>query len=173
MSRPRAINRFVIHCSASPNGRRVTATDIDAWHKARGFRRAAPAFFQPQFRHLGYHWVIELDGTCVPGRSPMEIGAHVAGANADSLSVCLVGTSAFSPLQWQALAALTRELMALHPGISVVGHRDLSPDRNGDGEITRNEWLKTCPGFSVRDWLSKGLQPEPAHVLRITPPVAP
>ena len=31
----------------------------------------------------------------------------------------------------------------------VVGHRDLSPDLNGDGKITPNEWMKQCPCFDV------------------------
>ena len=36
--------------------------------------------------------------------------------------------------------------------LDVCGHRDLSPDRNGDGIITPNEWVKACPGFDVRPW---------------------
>ena len=31
------INKIVIHCSASPNGREDTAEDIHRWHKERGF----------------------------------------------------------------------------------------------------------------------------------------
>ncbi|MDA5624327.1 N-acetylmuramoyl-L-alanine amidase, partial [Pasteurella multocida] len=35
----------------------------------------------------------------------------------------------------------------------ICGHRDLSPDLNGDGTITPNEWLKDCPCFDVWEWL--------------------
>ena len=29
----------------------------------------------------------------------------------------------------------------------------------GDGTIQPSEWTKTCPGFSVADWLAGGMQP--------------
>jgi hypothetical protein len=32
----------------------------------------------------------------------------------------------------------------------VVGHRDLSPDLDNDGEISENERLKSCPCFDVK-----------------------
>jgi len=41
----------------------------------------------------------------------------------------------------------------------VCGHRDLSPDTNGNGQTESTEWLKTCPGFDVRAWLARGMQP--------------
>jgi len=31
----------------------------------------------------------------------------------------------------------------------VCGHRDLSPDLNGNGEIEPEEWIKQCPCFEV------------------------
>ncbi|OHD23479.1 MAG: hypothetical protein A2Y38_19080 [Spirochaetes bacterium GWB1_59_5] len=49
-------------------------------------------------------------------------------------------------------------------GVRVVGHRDLSPDANGDGEIDSHDWLKICPGFDVRKWLNGGMQPLDGHV---------
>jgi hypothetical protein len=44
-------------------------------------------------------------------------------------------------------------------GISIKGHRDYSPDMNGNGIIERNEWIKTCPGFDVSIWIRGGLMP--------------
>lgn len=38
------------------------------------------------------------------------------------------------------------------------GHRDLSPDIDGDGVVERHEWLKTCPGFDVAAWLASGMR---------------
>ena len=35
------------------------------------------------------------------------------------------------------------------PGCRVCGHRDLSPDLNGNGEIEPEEWIKQCPCFDV------------------------
>lgn len=40
-------------------------------------------------------------------------------------------------------------LQALYPSLRVCGHRDLSPDRNGDGVVDSSEWLKQCPCFEV------------------------
>jgi hypothetical protein len=31
----------------------------------------------------------------------------------------------------------------------VCGHRDLSPDLNGNGEIEPEEWIKQCPCFDT------------------------
>ena len=31
----------------------------------------------------------------------------------------------------------------------MCGHRDLSPDLNGNGEIEPEEWIKQCPCFDV------------------------
>ncbi len=38
---------------------------------------------------------------------------------------------------------------AKYPKAKIVGHRDLSPDKNDDGEITSDEWLKSCPCFNA------------------------
>lgn len=34
----RKINLIVVHCTATPATRTITAADVDSWHKARGFR---------------------------------------------------------------------------------------------------------------------------------------
>lgn len=36
-----------------------------------------------------------------------------------------------------------------YPEAKVVGHRDLSPDVNGNGEVEPMEWTKECPYFKV------------------------
>jgi hypothetical protein len=43
-------------------------------------------------------------------------------------------------------------LMAAYPDAVLCGHRDLSPDGDGDGKIEKHEWLKSCPGFDVKHW---------------------
>lgn len=37
--------------------------------------------------------------------------------------------------------------------VPIVGHRDLSPDKDGDGVVERHEWLKRCPNFDVSSWV--------------------
>lgn len=162
----RSINDIVIHCSASPNGKAVSAQEIDSWHRQRGFKRTAPVG-QPHLPHIGYHYVIDVDGTVTEGRSLGEIGAHVAGSNARSVGICLVGTDRFTPAQWSALYTLRDDLRSGFPGARWVGHRDYSPDKNGDGVIEPWEFIKTCPGFDVTAWVTAGCVPDPAHVLEV------
>lgn len=184
----RRIDLVVIHCSATPSGKRLglpgqsPAEVIDAWHKARGFQRGVAARSAHNWRlaHIGYHAVIDVDGTLWTGRHSSEVGAHVAGFNSTSLGVCLVGGAEpegrYTLAQWNTLRNWVRE-MAVGNGIplrmpprpraggGVVGHRDLSPDADADGTVERHEWLKTCPGFDVAAWLHGGMQPLPMHVV--------
>jgi hypothetical protein len=185
----RVINLIVVHCSATPDGdglyipargalpARTPATRIDEWHAERGFQRTHPnaKLWQPHLPHIGYHFVISCDGSFEPGRSEAEMGAHAVGFNATSLSICMTGTDRFTQAQFDCLAELLRFLSRSH-GIplrrpepagrggwrsGVCGHRDLSPDRNGNGHIEPFEWLKTCPGFDVGTYLERGLVPLP------------
>ena len=164
----RPIKLIVIHCSASPNGRWTTTADIDAWHKKRGFLRqpAARLQFNPELTSIGYHHVIYTNGVIAAGRAHEEVGAHVTGHNADSLGIAMIGTDRFSPAQWIALRELINALTQQqgnrpprYPNARVVGHRDLSPDRNGNGVVEPQEWLKTCPGFDVATWRRGGMEP--------------
>ena len=56
-----------------------------------------------------------------------------------------------TPEQKKAMAELVYNLLEVYPITDILGHRDASPDKNGDGKITKNEWVKACPCFSVRD----------------------
>lgn len=158
----RPINKIVHHCSATRPGSRVDAKVIRGWHvapKARGGRG---------WKDIGYHFVILPDGTVETGRALEKIGAHVAGFNTGSIGICWVGGLDASgrpadnrtPQQKAAQARLTREL-AQRFGLTaedIYGHRDLSPDRDGDGVVERHEWLKACPCFDApaeaRAWLA-------------------
>ena len=55
----RTIDKIIIHCSATPEGRPHSVEDIRRWHKAQGFA------------DVGYHYVIGLDGAVFRGR-PLE-----------------------------------------------------------------------------------------------------
>ena len=162
----RGISHIVVHCSATAQGQSVNAFMVDNWHRDRGFKRQPEAVlaFNPQLPHIGYHWLIDLQGRVVPGRAEAEVGAHVSGSNAHSIGVCLVGTVRFTRAQWDALAVLVLQLQDRYPGAVVLGHRDLSPDLNGDGQVTQQEWIKICPGFHVGWWLNNGMRPAPLHV---------
>jgi N-acetylmuramoyl-L-alanine amidase len=164
----RAINLIVIHCSATPQGQNVTVYDIDTWHAARGFFRSAQACarLNPLLPHIGYHYFIDIPGSLHTGRSLDEIGAHVEGHNANSIGICMAGMTRFAPAQWDALRGLVQSLQTAFPDARICGHRDLSPDLNGDGVIESNEWVKTCPTFDVKTWLIRGMQPQDEYVIK-------
>ena len=148
------IDSLVIHCSATREGQNVKASDIDKWHRERGFRC------------IGYHFVIDLDGTVEVGRPLTMDGAHCNTAglsgktyNKHSIGICYVGGldkkgNAKDTRTWRqkrAMAKLIKDLMDKYPNIKeVIGHRDASPDLNHDGKITANEWIKVCPSFDVQ-----------------------
>lgn len=156
MPESRRIDAIVIHCSATPDGRWTTAPDIDRWHDERGFERGAAwrARQNPDLKAIGYHYVIYTNGAIATGRHLDEIGAHAGGHNARTIGICMIGTGAYTALQWRALASLVEKLQTRYPAAKVIGHRDLSPDIDGDGIVEPQEWLKTCPGFDVATWLA-------------------
>lgn len=153
----RAIDTIIVHCSASPNGRRVTVEDIDRWHAERGYVRRAPAIarFNPGLKSIGYHFVIYVNGAIATGRGLEEIGSHARGYNANSVGTCVIGSERFTPMQWIALKANVEALLKRYPGAKVMGHRDVNPD-------------KTCPGFDVTAWIASGMESPTAHILKET-----
>lgn len=129
----RKIERIIIHCSATPEGRDFTTADIDRWHRERGFNG------------IGYHYVIYRDGSVHPGRSEDREGAHCSGQNRDSIGICYIGGLAGdgktpkdtrTPAQRDALRGLVRQLKDRYPGVTVHGHREFAS--------------KACPCFDVR-----------------------
>ncbi len=167
------IKKIVIHCAATSNGEwlgKTTDSDaviIDQWHKARGFARRKHNIrqFNPDLKHIGYHFVIGLDGRVATGRAIGEQGAHVKGHNKHSLGICLIGTDAFTREQWAALTELIHRLSRQYPDAVLCGHRDLSPDIDGDGTVEPHEWTKICPGFDVGEWVDNDFAPWPEHVI--------
>lgn len=147
------IDAIVIHCSATREGQDVRAADIDKWHRERGFAM------------IGYNYVIDIDGTIEDGRPLSRDGAHcntsgLSGQsyNKHSIGICYVGgldrrgnaADTRTDAQKMALANLVYRLINEYPIVEVIGHRDASPDKNGNGIIERNEWIKQCPCFDVR-----------------------
>lgn len=140
--RTKPVEYIVVHCSATKAGQDFRAKDIKSWHLQRGFE------------DIGYHYVVDLDGTIEVGRDESLIGAHTAGYNDRSIGVCYIGgydSDTRTKEQKEALLELLFDLWVVHPRCKVVGHRDLSPDRNGDGKITRDEWIKLCPCFDAAE----------------------
>lgn len=130
----RKIDKIIVHCTATPEGRRVTVDEIRHWHRQRGFRT------------IGYHYVVYLDGSVHAGRREDETGAHCLGHNAGSIGVCYVGgldKKTYLPKDTrteerrQALRELVESLKAKYPGATVHGHREFA--------------AKACPCFDISD----------------------
>ena len=147
------IDAIVIHCSATREGQDVRASDIDKMHKERGFAM------------IGYNYVIDLDGTVEIGRPLTRDGAHCNTAglsgksyNKHSIGICYIGgldrdgnpKDTRTVAQKVALDDLVYRLIEEYPIVEVIGHRDASPDKNGNGTIEKNEWIKQCPCFDAK-----------------------
>lgn len=145
-----AIRRIFIHCTATREGQAIDAATIRKWHLGKGWN------------DIGYHFVIRLDGSVERGRPEHVPGSHVQGFNTGSIGVVYVGgldaqgkaKDTRTPAQLAAMARLVGELVKAYPAAEVMGHRDASPDEDGDGVVEKHEWLKDCPCFDVKAWWS-------------------
>lgn len=129
----RKIDKILVHCAATPEGKNFTVEDIDKWHRARGFKK------------IGYHFVIYNDGSVHKGRDIEEIGAHCTNHNSRSIGICYIGGVAKdgktpkdtrTEPQKIALLELLKELKVKYPKAEIYGHRDFAN--------------KACPSFDAK-----------------------
>ena len=141
----RRITTLVIHCTATRADTDFTQKDLLRCHRARGMKM------------IGYHFFIRKDGYIWSTRPLDMVGAHALGHNQDSIGIAYEGgldargqpADTRTQQQKHSLRALIRTLRKDFPITNVCGHRDLSPDRNGNGVVESHEWLKQCPCFDV------------------------
>ena len=128
----RNIKELIVHCSATPEGKDFTVSQIREWHLQRGFS------------DIGYHYVVYRDGSIHIGRDESIIGAHCTGHNTNSIGVCYIGGCASdgktpkdtrTTEQKQSLVKLLKELKTKYPKAYIHGHRDFSS--------------KACPSFDA------------------------
>ena len=128
----RNIDKIIVHCSATPEGKSFSVADIRRWHKQRGFS------------DIGYHYVIYLDGSVNVGRPLAKAGAHCKGQNKNSIGVCYIGgceahsqkpKDTRTDAQKASLVKLITELRQQFPNASVHGHREFAN--------------KACPCFNA------------------------
>ena len=134
----RKIDLLIVHCTATPEGKNFTTTDIKRWH-------TAPKPNGRGWSDIGYHYVIYLDGSIHKGRDESVIGAHCSGQNAHSIGICYVGGVAKdgktpkdtrTEAQKQSLLELLKELKAKYPNATIHGHREFA--------------AKACPSFDAK-----------------------
>lgn len=143
----RTIDKIILHCAATKEGHDIKTETIRSWHtKGRGWS------------DIGYHFVIELDGSIRNGRPVERIGAHVKGHNATSIGVCYVGgidadkkpKDTRTEAQRKSMDELIQSLLDVYPGSTIHGHNEFS--------------AKACPSFDV--------QKEYGHLNKVDEPKA-
>lgn len=143
----RPINEIIIHCTATrPEWREKLSAnnkveEVRRWHVDDN-----------GWRDIGYHFLIDRDGTVVSGRPVEQMGAHVSGHNRSSIGIALFGghggsaddrfADNFTASQDEALRTKIADLMDQFPSIEKVsGHNEYAN--------------KACPCFRVSAWLSE------------------
>jgi hypothetical protein len=112
----------------------VPGKEIEKWHIARGFHM------------IGYHYVIQPNGSIETGRALADVGAHCEGQNADSVGICLIGKDGFTWHQFNRLLTLLIELRETYDiGLRETYCHSEFPSAKKQG--------KTCPNINPRDLL--------------------
>ena len=142
----RPIKRIVLHCTATTQNATIEAIK-NYWKNNLGWSQ------------VGYHYMIGVNGERHILAHLSEITNGVYGYNRTSVHIAFIGgkngVDDRTPTQKAEMKNLIQELRsnAILGSIPVFGHRDLSPDKNGDGVITPDEYIKLCPSFNVQKWL--------------------
>lgn len=125
----RTINSIIVHCSATTIYSHFN--DIKNYHVNK-----------LGWKDIGYHFVIENNGSCITGRSIDEIGAHCKGHNDSSIAICLIGGETRFDFTLNQLLSLVCQLRFLSnkyriPKDMIFSHY----------EFNKN---KMCPQFNVQ-----------------------
>mgnify|MGYP001670152708 CR=1 FL=1 len=148
MSKP--MQYLVIHCTATPEGREVSAAEIRRWHTApvsQGGRG---------WKQVGYTDMVHLDGRVErlinnnedAQVDPWEVTNGAKGYNSMSRHIVYVGgcdkagmpKDTRTEAQREALKHYVEDFHARFPQVNIVGHHELNPG-------------KVCPSFDVPTWL--------------------
>jgi N-acetylmuramoyl-L-alanine amidase len=128
----RQLNRIILHCTATPEGKHFTVDQIRKWHLAQGWK------------DIGYHYVIYLDGTLKEGRPIEQVGAHTKDHNKDSVGIVYVGgvdakgkaKDTMTQEQETTTVNLIKALREEYGELSLHGHNEFAN--------------KACPSFNVK-----------------------
>jgi len=146
------LQRLVLHCTATPEGRPVSSADIRAWHTnpvSRGGRG---------WKQVGYTDMIHLNGRVerlVENNEddvvdPWEVTNGAKGYNSTSRHIVYVGgctkdgvtpADTRTPEQLKAMREYVLDFHRRFPDVRIVGHNSLA--------------AKACPSFDVPQWLKE------------------
>lgn len=147
MTNKRTIKYIAVHCTATAP--HTTVEQLRSIFKARGFRNP------------GYHYVITPDGVRHELLGEEFISNGVKGYNTHSINIAYMGGIMLvgkevkgvdnrTEAQKEEMRRLLTELKARYPEAVIQGHRDFSPDLNGNGKVDPWECIKECPCFDAK-----------------------
>lgn len=142
----RKLDTIFVHC---------TATRPEWWADRRPEDKMAECkkwHLDRNFSNIGYHYLVDRDGTVTEGRPIEKTPAAQRGHNTGSVAIALWGGHAgeqddlfeehFTPAQDRALRKLIASLRLEYPSIKKVrGHNEVSAS-------------KACPCFQVSKWMN-------------------
>ena len=139
----RDIKRIFVHCTAG--SQKQTVADLLAEFKRK------------RWRNPGYHVVITPDGKCHQLLDLGKVSNGVKGYNSTAINVAYMGgidsegkaTDNRTDAQKESLRKLLKLLKGRYPDAKILGHRDISPDTNGNGVVDTWERIKECPCFDA------------------------
>ena len=132
----RQIDKIILHCSATIEGAHYDVDTLRKWHTE------APR----NWKDIGYHYVVYLDGSIHQGRPIEQSGAHTRGHNKTSVGIVYIGgldkdkkpKDTMTPAQDIAIIRLVRALrLVFGDDLKLYGHNDFAN--------------KACPCFDVAD----------------------
>jgi N-acetylmuramoyl-L-alanine amidase len=144
----RAIKNIVVHCTAG--SQKQTLKSLIAGFRALGWK------------NNGYHIVVDGEGNRHDITPLEKVANGVAGHNANAIHVSYMGgvenvngkmkaVDNRTESQKEQLLDILIELKTKFPSAKISGHRDFSPDKNKNGIVEKNEWIKMCPCFDARE----------------------
>lgn len=136
----RAIKYIAVHCTAG--SQKATVNDLLAEFKRKGWK--AP----------GYHYVITADGKIHQLLDTEKVSNGVKGFNSVTVNIAYTGgmdgVDNRTDEQKKSLVTLLKLLKQKYPEAVIQGHRDFSPDKNGNGVVDSWERIKDCPCFNAK-----------------------
>lgn len=144
----RYVDEIIVHCSATKpewmSGTTAAAKvrEITRWHTDP----------PRNWSDIGYHVVIDRDGTIAPGRSLQREGAHAKGHNANTIGICLIGGHGSSAADRPEDHYTPAQMRALKREIDRLNNQfGLAMKVNGHNRYA----AKACPGFDAAAWWSR------------------
>ena len=116
-------------------------------------------FIRKGWKNPGYHYVVSPDGKITQLLDESKVSNGVKGFNSVSVNVAYIGgidangkaVDNRTDAQKKSLRQLLGMLKRKYPQAVIQGHRDFSPDVNGNGKVDVWERIKECPCFDAKE----------------------